>query len=176
MRPGCDRPAIARLAYDAVQCRLWLEPLPQHSAPVQELCAFHVERLTVPRGWTVIDRREPEPEPEPDGRAESDGEAEVARVAVAAAVEEPAVAADPEPVPQPESVPEPVPEPQPEAVPVLQPEPDSQPEPEPRPAAEPAARAANRRRKPAGPLLERAFALTSEQRSVLTQGDDARRD
>lgn len=57
MRPGCDRPAAARLAYDPVACQLWLDPLDRLSAPVQEVCEFHVERLTVPRGWSVLDRR-----------------------------------------------------------------------------------------------------------------------
>ena len=158
MRPGCDRPAVARLAYDAVQCRLWLEALPQHAAPVQELCAFHVERLTVPRGWTVIDRREPDELVEPGPRSE-----------VAAPSVEPA-AAPVEPVSAPV---EPAAAPEPAATPEVA-----------APSVEPAAAVASpvpqerptRRRKPAGPLLERAFALTSEQRSVLTQGDDADRD
>ena len=158
MRPGCDRPAVARLAYDAVQCRLWLEALPQHAAPVQELCAFHVERLTVPRGWTVIDRREPDELVEPGPRSE-----------VAAPSVEPAA-----PSVEPAAAPvEPVSAPEPAATPEVA-----------APSVEPAAAVASpvpqerptRRRKPAGPLLERAFALTSEQRSVLTQGDDADRD
>lgn len=166
MRPGCDRPAVARLAYDAVQCRLWLEALPQHAAPVQELCAFHVERLTVPRGWTVIDRREPEELVEPGPRSEVAGppvEPMAPPVEPVAPPVEPAAA----------SV-------EPAAPPV---EPAAAPEVA-APSVEPAAAVASpvpqerptRRRKPAGPLLERAFALTSEQRSVLTQGDDADRD
>jgi hypothetical protein len=57
MRPGCDRAATARLTYDPVACELWLDPLSGSRAAVQELCDFHVERLTVPRGWTVTDRR-----------------------------------------------------------------------------------------------------------------------
>lgn len=59
MRPGCDRPAAARLTYDPVACELWLDQLRGSGAPVQELCEFHVARLTVPRGWTVTDRRAP---------------------------------------------------------------------------------------------------------------------
>lgn len=57
MRPGCDRPAAARVAFDPVALQLWLDPLARRSAPVQELCEFHVERLTVPRGWSATDRR-----------------------------------------------------------------------------------------------------------------------
>lgn len=57
MRPGCDRSASARVAFDPVALQLWLDPLSLHAAPVQELCEFHVERLTVPRGWTATDRR-----------------------------------------------------------------------------------------------------------------------
>jgi len=105
MRPGCDRPAAARVAFDPVALQLWLDPLARRSAPVQELCEFHVERLTVPRGWSATDRRpgvvadavpgspglsvvdaapsstpvperEPEPEPEPELEAESEPNAE----------------------------------------------------------------------------------------------------
>ncbi len=172
MRPGCDRPAVARLAYDAVQCRLWLEALPQHAAPVQELCAFHVERLTVPRGWTVIDRREPDELVEPGPRSEVAApsvEPVAPPVEPAAPPVEP-VARSVEPAAAPV---EPVSAPEPAATPEVA-----------APSVEPAAAVASpvpqerptRRRKPAGPLLERAFALTSEQRSVLTQGDDADRD
>ncbi|UDY34676.1 DUF3499 family protein [Dermatobacter hominis] len=57
MRPGCDRPAAARVAFDPVALQLWLDPLSRRAAPVQELCDFHVERLTIPRGWTATDRR-----------------------------------------------------------------------------------------------------------------------
>ena len=57
MRPGCDRPAAARVAFDPVALQLWRDPLARRSAPVQELCEFHVERLTVPRGWSATDRR-----------------------------------------------------------------------------------------------------------------------
>lgn len=57
MRPGCDRPAAARLAFDPVGLQLWLDPLGNRSAPVQELCDFHIERLTIPRGWSATDRR-----------------------------------------------------------------------------------------------------------------------
>ena len=57
MRPGCDRPADARLSYDTITCRVWLDQMPERLGPVQEICQFHAARLTVPRGWTLNDRR-----------------------------------------------------------------------------------------------------------------------
>ena len=57
MRPGCDRPAAARLSYDTISCQVWLDQMPERLGPVQEICQFHAERLTVPRGWTLCDRR-----------------------------------------------------------------------------------------------------------------------
>ncbi len=70
MRPGCDRPAAARLSYDTISCQVWLDQMPERLGPVQEICQFHAERLTVPRGWTLCDRRVDEPALfEPDARA-----------------------------------------------------------------------------------------------------------
>ena len=57
VRPGCDRPARARLAYDTVTCQVWLDQLLDHSGRSQEICELHAERLTVPRGWMLCDRR-----------------------------------------------------------------------------------------------------------------------
>ena len=57
MRPGCDRPADARLSYDTISCQVWLDQMPERLGPVQEICQFHAARLTVPRGWTLNDRR-----------------------------------------------------------------------------------------------------------------------
>lgn len=169
MRPGCDRPAAARLAYDPVGLQLWLDPLGPRSAPVQELCEFHIERLTIPRGWSATDRR-----PGP-GTLEIDS----ALVSVQPIV----VAPEPEPVPEPEPEPvvvAPAPEPEPEPEPVVARERERKPE----PAApdEPAAAPRRRRegRRPAArtdeSLLGRAFAWTGPQQSILTQrtdGEDA---
>lgn len=60
-RPGCDRPAVARLSYDPVGCQVWLDVLPERSGPAQEICELHTDRLTVPRGWMLCDRRAAEP-------------------------------------------------------------------------------------------------------------------
>jgi len=57
MRPGCDRPAEARLSYDTISCQVWLDQMPDRLGPVQEICQFHAARLTVPRGWRLNDRR-----------------------------------------------------------------------------------------------------------------------
>jgi len=49
---------------------VWLDELTADPEPVQEVCEFHAERLTAPRGWTVSDRRAPRPADEvlPSGR------------------------------------------------------------------------------------------------------------
>lgn len=167
MRPGCDRPAVARLTFDPVRCELWLDPLPTHAAPVQELCSFHVERLTVPRGWTVDDRRpaggavvRPAPAPEPVAAPAPDEVAvEVEPVAAEVEAEPVEVAAVAEPEPDPE--PEPGPEPEIAAEPVRERTPAERP---------------GRRSRGGSPLLERAFAWTGPQQSILTQprqDDDA---
>lgn len=57
MRTGCGRPAVARLSYDTVTCRVWLDPVPERPGPTQEICELHAARLTVPRGWMLCDRR-----------------------------------------------------------------------------------------------------------------------
>lgn len=61
MRPGCDRPAEARLSYDTIGCQVWLDALADRPGRSQEICALHATRLTVPRGWMLCDRRVDEP-------------------------------------------------------------------------------------------------------------------
>ena len=57
MRPGCDRPAAARLTYDTEAAAVWLDrPVPD-SEPAQQVCSVHAATLTAPLGWTVTDRR-----------------------------------------------------------------------------------------------------------------------
>lgn len=144
MRPGCDRPAAARVAFDPVALQLWLDPLSRHAAPVQELCEFHIERLTIPRGWTATDRRPA-----------------VGVEAVVAAPEPPASAAT-EPAPEREAELATVP-------PVPAPPPAS----DPPPADARPGRPRQRRRERTGDdqsLLSRAFALSGPQESVLTTG------
>ncbi len=162
MRPGCDRPAAARVAFDPVALQLWLDPLARRSAPVQELCEFHVERLTIPRGWTATDRRpgsaaangdvaaiavlEPVPARlpraesfEPDPVVEPDPIVEPEPALATASGPEPVSVVETEPIPT-DVAPDPEPEPVVEAEPVptaVAPEPEPEPEfevvPEPEP-------------------------------------------
>lgn len=160
VRPGCDRPAAARLTYDTVAGAVWLERPIDGDEPAQQVCSVHAATLTVPLGWTVTDRRSL-PEPQRAGRGES------------------AVAEDPPAEDPPAEAPSPAEEPT--SAEELSPDTPAAAE-EPRPtrgkpeAGEPAARA---RRKPArangSNLLDRAFEWTGPQRSVLTQrGESAR--
>lgn len=138
MRPGCDRPAGARLTYDPVACELWLDPITTPTrAAVQELCEFHVERLTVPRGWVATDRR----------------------VAATEAAPEPAVEV------QAGADPEPEPEAGPDRAPVVDPDPGTDPEPEPVVGHEGSGHAPA---SGGSSMLARAFAWTGPQHSVLT--------
>jgi len=71
MRPGCDRPAEARLSYDTISCQVWLDQMPDRLGPVQEICQFHAARLTVPRGWRLNDRRVDLHAPDEDAQRQS---------------------------------------------------------------------------------------------------------
>jgi hypothetical protein len=59
-RIGCDAPAAASLAFDALNCLAWLEPM-EPARGAGYLCSYHAERITPPRGWSLLDRRSPEP-------------------------------------------------------------------------------------------------------------------
>ncbi len=97
MRPGCDRGAAARLTYDPVGCQVWLDDLGERIGRDTEICMLHAQRLVVPRGWQLSDRREDQPaeatttaataelfqtlrqelaEPEPEPELESEAEPE----------------------------------------------------------------------------------------------------
>ena len=58
------------MSFDSDMLEVWLDELTLDPEPVQEVCEFHAERLTAPRGWTVSDRRAPRPADEvlPSGR------------------------------------------------------------------------------------------------------------
>jgi hypothetical protein len=49
------------MSFDSDVLEVWLDELTADPEPVQEVCEFHAERLTAPRGWTVSDRRAPRP-------------------------------------------------------------------------------------------------------------------
>lgn len=57
-RAGCGTPALALLSFDYESRAAWLDD-PPGGAEVAgyDLCATHADRLTVPRGWVLEDRR-----------------------------------------------------------------------------------------------------------------------
>lgn len=64
MRRSCSRPACggvptATLAYDYAGRTVWVDPLAEESHPMtHDLCARHADRLSVPNGWVLHDRRD----------------------------------------------------------------------------------------------------------------------
>ncbi len=59
-RSGCAQPAAATLTYVYAESTAVVGPLATFSEPHSyDLCEFHAERLTVPRGWEVV-RHQPE--------------------------------------------------------------------------------------------------------------------
>ena len=51
---------MATLAYDYGQRCAWLGPLADEPSPAtHDLCAEHADRMSVPIGWTLDDRRRP---------------------------------------------------------------------------------------------------------------------
>src|SRR4028119_1420043 len=54
-RSGCAQPAAATLTYVYAESTAVVGPLATFSEPHSyDLCEFHGERLTVPRGWEVV--------------------------------------------------------------------------------------------------------------------------
>ena len=96
------------MSFDSEVLEVWLDELTTDPEPVQEVCEFHAERLTAPRGWTVSDRRTPRPADEvlPSGRPPATVAAAPQPVATAPVASAPAPST---PEPQAEGVPEPVP-------------------------------------------------------------------
>jgi len=62
-RPGCSAPAAVAYGMEADRLLVWLEIVPEGSAPVRSgvLCRRHADAMVVPRGWTLDDRRESRP-------------------------------------------------------------------------------------------------------------------
>ncbi|MEA2345838.1 MAG: hypothetical protein QOF63_4007 [Thermoanaerobaculia bacterium] len=57
-RPGCNQPAVATLTYDYGNSTAWIERLSPEPHPMtHDLCERHAERLSVPQGWHLEDRR-----------------------------------------------------------------------------------------------------------------------
>jgi hypothetical protein len=57
-RPGCGAVAVATLSYVYGDRVVWLDHLAVEDHPAShDLCAGHADRLGVPRGWSLQDRR-----------------------------------------------------------------------------------------------------------------------
>ena len=60
-RTACARPAVATLTYVYADQTAVLGPLATYAEPhAYDLCGFHSERLSAPRGWEVL-RLAPDP-------------------------------------------------------------------------------------------------------------------
>lgn len=190
MRPGCDRPAEARLSYDTIGCQVWLDALADRPGRSQEICDLHATRLTVPRGWMLCDRRVDEPAlfvattagatataatlpsaPTPTarpsgrpGRRRRSGERTRHPAATLELFESPGAEPAPEPPSRIETQVDAVQ--RVEAVEVVEPVPEVEPTPVDEPAPDDDVPESLRA---TSPLLARAFAATGHQRSVLTQ-------
>lgn len=56
-RPTCARPPAATLTYDYASSTATVDHLAAPHPMQYDLCAEHTERLSVPNGWTLVDRR-----------------------------------------------------------------------------------------------------------------------
>jgi hypothetical protein len=59
-RLGCDELATAVFGFDARECLVWLDPVGTSGRGAGVLCTRHADRMSPPRGWNLLDRREPE--------------------------------------------------------------------------------------------------------------------
>ena len=57
-RPACSGSATTTLSYDYAHATVWIELLHPEGHPMHhDLCERHAARLSVPRGWTLVDGR-----------------------------------------------------------------------------------------------------------------------
>lgn len=56
-RPTCRRPPTATLTYDYAAGVATIEALGTPHPMHYDLCELHTERLSVPMGWDLVDRR-----------------------------------------------------------------------------------------------------------------------
>jgi hypothetical protein len=57
-RTGCSDAAAVTLTYDYRQSQVWIDRLaPERNPHDYDMCDHHAERLSVPRGWHLDDRR-----------------------------------------------------------------------------------------------------------------------
>jgi hypothetical protein len=157
-RPGCHHPAAVAITFDAVTCQVWVDRL--FADATQLLCELHAERLSPPRGWVVVDRRDGQTSivspraprvaatPRSPRSQRQWGQLDAPRLEFLG----------PDPLPAPEPVVEPAPEPEP-APAASTPEPNLEPV-----SVDDLAALLS----PKGGLLGRAFSSTGDQRSALT--------
>lgn len=56
-RPGCQRVPAATLLYDYASRLVTIDRLSTPHPMQYDLCSAHADRLSVPNGWTLVDRR-----------------------------------------------------------------------------------------------------------------------
>ncbi len=56
-RPDCSGDAVASLAYDYRARTVWLDTCRDPDPSRHDLCQRHADRLRVPTGWSLHDRR-----------------------------------------------------------------------------------------------------------------------
>ncbi len=54
-KPGCGDPTAARLTYDHAGATAWVDDPGGEGG--WSLCVSHANRLRLPTGWTMVDRR-----------------------------------------------------------------------------------------------------------------------
>jgi hypothetical protein len=58
-RPGCSAVATTTFTFDSHEQIVFLDAPREGGARAGELCARHARVLAPPRGWRIVDRREP---------------------------------------------------------------------------------------------------------------------
>ncbi|MGI9603922.1 MAG: DUF3499 family protein [Acidimicrobiales bacterium] len=57
-RPICSEAAATTLAYDYESGSVWIDHLAVEAHPMtHDLCLAHADRMVVPQGWVLEDRR-----------------------------------------------------------------------------------------------------------------------
>ncbi|MEX1217886.1 MAG: DUF3499 family protein [Acidimicrobiales bacterium] len=57
-RPGCGSPAAATFEYNYADSVVFLDALAEEALPSNyDVCRRHADSMTVPKGWTMVDRR-----------------------------------------------------------------------------------------------------------------------
>jgi hypothetical protein len=63
-RPDCSQAATTTLSYEYETSTVWLTHLTDEAHPMtHDMCEAHADRMSVPRGWQLRDRRDVVPLP-----------------------------------------------------------------------------------------------------------------